>query len=66
MFATYEAVIKSCRCDVCKERAVGVEHLNYGVPVLFECRACQPKGFAAAAERLAGKAVADVLGWATS
>lgn len=62
MFRSYEATIRSDRCDCCKERAVGVEHVLRGTPVLFQCRTCAPKSFEDAAEALVGRVIADVFG----
>lgn len=36
----YASEIKTCSCDLCKERAVGVETLCDGTPVLFTCLKC--------------------------
>jgi hypothetical protein len=38
-----DAVIKSCKCDLCGKREVGIEYYQYGTPVLFVGRCCQPR-----------------------
>jgi hypothetical protein len=43
MSNSYEANVKTCRCDVCKRAdRLGVEHVVRGTPVFFECRECAP------------------------
>lgn len=48
--------IKTCTCDDCGRRGPGVEYTNLGAPVLFVCRACEPKKF----EQVARK---DIDSW---
>lgn len=48
-------------CDLCKERGCGVEHIIRGTPVLFECRACAPRSFDFASQRLFGHVIAHLF-----
>jgi hypothetical protein len=56
-----DTVIKSCRCDICHTRGIGVEYGILGTPTLFVCRACKPEEVSAAASRVVFAAVVEAL-----
>lgn len=55
------AAVKTCRCDQCRKTGVGLEYYHLETPVLFICRACEPKHFVERATQLVFNAVVASL-----
>lgn len=56
-----DAALKTCRCDLCSKKEVGIEYYQHGTPVLFVCRGCQPREVAHMAAVIVAEAVLEAV-----